>query len=88
MKVPVTAGEALMIVEHVRSTIMSETSSPFGAVISTQRRFIDGAIETQRSLSRGGLRLTRRSATAVVGIVPDDEGRATERLDEIGRAHV
>ena len=64
---------------------MSDTSAPFGAVVSTQRRFIDGAIEAQRSLSRGGLRLTRRSATAVVGIVPDDD---KEKLLEEGVAGV
>jgi predicted flap endonuclease-1-like 5' DNA nuclease len=82
MNVPATAGEGLTRLEHDRPTSMSDTSAPFGAVVSTQRRFIDGAIEAQRSLSRGGLRLTRRSATAVVGIVPDDEDRAAERLDE------
>ena len=44
---------------------------------------INQTIETQRSLARQGLELTRQGTKSAVGIVPDNEERTRDRVDDV-----
>lgn len=44
---------------------------------------INQTIETQRSLARQGLELTRQGTKSAVGIVPDNEQRTRDRVDDV-----
>lgn len=83
MNLQVTAGEGLNLLEHLVGATMTESESPLAPLFSTQRTLVDRTIETQRDLSQGGLTVTRQSAKTLAGVVPDDEARATERIDDL-----
>lgn len=59
----------------------SQSSTPLGPLFRAQRTLIEGTIETQRTLQRHGLELTRQSTKTIFGVLPGSD-RAQEQVDE------
>lgn len=60
---------------------MSESSSPIDSLIGTPRKIVDRTIETQESINRQGLDLTRQAVRPIAGVVPVS-GDAEEQVDD------
>jgi predicted flap endonuclease-1-like 5' DNA nuclease/gas vesicle protein len=59
---------------------MSQTSTPLGSLFETQRTLIDRSIETQVTLNRQAVDLTRQAVTPLVGAAPGADDDAEERV--------
>lgn len=60
---------------------MSESSSAIDTLFRTPRDLVDRTIETQESINRQGLDLTRSAVKPVAGVVPSDRD-AEEQVDD------
>lgn len=60
---------------------MSESSSAIDTLFQTPRTLVDRTIETQESINRQGLDLTRSAVKPIVGVVPGDRD-AEEQVDD------
>ena len=61
---------------------MSQTSTPLGSLFETQRTLIDRSIETQTTLNRQGIDITRQAVTPLVGVAPGADDDAEQRIED------
>lgn len=61
---------------------MSESSSTIGRLFDTQRTIIDQTFETQETINRQGLDLTRSAVQPVVGATVGRDGDAESQVDD------
>ena len=61
---------------------MSQTSTPLGSLFETQRTLIDRTVETQVTINRQGIDLTRQAVTPLVGVAPGADDDAEKRVED------